>query len=139
MKKNLAMTGRDIFTGSKYTTTITEIEPLVFKRSDNGEYVIFKKNKTGEIYYLAQQEDSWHGTYEKLKWYESPSVQISVGGFCLIVFLAAVIFSIARMIYIIIKRKGNELNHLKKSLLGLSFGISFLNIFFHYCSIVCTR
>ncbi|HDK7158329.1 TPA: beta-lactamase family protein [Clostridium botulinum] len=129
-EKNLAMTGRDIFTGNKYTTTITEIEPLVFKRSDNGEYVIFKKNKTGEIYYLAQQEDSWHGTYEKLKWYESPSVQISVGGFCLIVFLAAVIFSIARMIYIIIKRKGSELNHLKKSLLGLSFGISFLNIFF---------
>ncbi len=124
------MTGRDIFTGSKYTTTITEIEPLVFKRSDNGEYVIFKKNKTGEIYYLAQQEDSWHGTYEKLKWYESPSVQISVGGFCLIVFLAAVIFSIARMIYIIIKRKGNELNHLKKSLLGLSFGISFFKHFF---------
>ncbi|MTK13799.1 MAG: serine hydrolase [Clostridiaceae bacterium] len=128
--KTLTLTGRDVFVGNRYTTTLTEVEPFVFKRSDNGEYVIFKKNKTGQIYYLAQQQDSWHGTYEKLKWYELSSVQVSTAAFCLIVFLAAVIFSIGRMIYIIIKRKGSELNHLKKSLLGLSFGISFLNIFF---------
>jgi CubicO group peptidase (beta-lactamase class C family) len=129
-KKTLVLTGKDVFIRKKYTTTITEVEPLVFKRDDTGEYVIFKKNKDGQIYYLAQQQDSWHGTYEKLKWYELSSVQISITVFCLIVFLAAVIFSIIRMIYIIIKRKGSELNHLKKGLLGISFAISFLNIFF---------
>ena len=129
-EKTLSLTGRDVFIGNKYTTTITEVEPLVFKRSDNEEYVVFKKNKTGKIYYLAQQQDSWHGTYEKLKWYELSSVQVSIAIFCLIVFLAAVIFSVARMLYIIIKRKGSELNYLKKSLLGISFAISFLNIFF---------
>ncbi len=129
-EKNLAMTGRDVFTGSKYTTTIAEVEPLVFKRADTGEYVVFKKDQSGKIYYLAQQQDSWHGTYEKLKCYELPVVQISIGAFCLIIFLISIIFSIGRTAYIIIKKKGKELNRLKKAVLGMSFGISFLNIFF---------
>lgn len=129
-EKTLSLTGRDVFIGNKYTTTITEIEPLVFRRSDNGEYVVFKKNKEGEVFYLAQQQDSWHGTYEKLKWYELSNVQISVTIFCLVVFLISIIFPIGRMAYIIIKRKGKELNYLKKALLPMSFGISFLNVFF---------
>lgn len=129
-KKTLSLIGRDVFVGNKYTTTLKEIEPLVFKRVDTHEYVIFKKNKNGQIYYLAQEPDSWHGTYEKLKWYELSSVQISIFVFCSIVFLASIIFSIGRAAYIMIKRKGNKLNKLEKSLFSMSFLVSFLNVFF---------
>jgi hypothetical protein len=128
--KTLTLTGKDVFVGNKYSTTITEVEALVFKRSDTGEYVVFKKNESGKICYLAQQQDSWHGTYEKLKCYELPVVQISITLFCLIVFLISIIFSTIRTAYIIIKKRGKELDNLKKSLLGMSFGISFLNISF---------
>lgn len=129
-KKTLSLTGKDVFGGKKYTTTLKEIEPLVFKRVDTGKYVVFKKNKSGQIYYLAQHQDSWHGTYEKLKWYELSTVQISIIVFCLIVFLASIIFSIGRSAYIMIKRKDNKLNKLEKYLLVMSFTISFLNVFF---------
>lgn len=128
--KDLTLTGKDVFVGNKYSTTLKEIEPLVFKRDDTGEYVVFKKDKNGQIYYLAQQQDSWHGTYEKLKWYELSSVQISIFAFCSIVFLASIIFSIVRAAYIVIKRKGNKLNKLEKSIFGMSFTVSFLNVFF---------
>ncbi len=129
-KNTLTLKGKDVFVGNEYSTTITEVEPLVFKRADTGEYVIFKKNEGGKIYYVAQQQDSWHGTYEKLKCYELPAVQISITAFCSIVFLISIIFSIGRVFYIIIKKKGKELDDFKKSLLGMSFGISFLDIFF---------
>ncbi|WP_217302747.1 serine hydrolase [Clostridium sp. 001] len=128
--KALTLTGKDVFVENKYSTTLKEIEPLVFKRADTGEYVVFKKNRNGQIYYLAQQQDSWHGTYEKLKWYEFSIVQISIFVFCSIVFLASIIFSIVRAAYIVIKRKGNKLNKLGKSLFGMSFLVSFLNVFF---------
>lgn len=129
-EKTLILKGKDVFVGNEYTTNITELEPLVFKRADNGEYVIFKKNEAGEIYYLAQQQDSWHGTYEKLNWYELPKVQIGIAIFCLVVFLVSVIYSIGRMIYITIKKKSSELNPLKKTNFGMAFVISLLNFTF---------
>lgn len=129
-EKTLTLKGRDVFVGNEYTTNITEVEPLVFKRTDNGEYVIFKKNEAGEIYYLAQQQDSWHGTYEKLNWYELPNVQIGITLFSLTVFLVSVIYSIGRMIYFIIKKKRSELNSLKKTNFCMAFLISLLNITF---------
>ncbi|OAA95096.1 serine hydrolase domain-containing protein [Clostridium coskatii] len=128
--KALTLTGKDVFVGNKYSTTLKEIEPLVFKRADTGEYVIFKKNKAGKIYYLAQQQDSWHGTYEKLNWYELSDVQIGVTLFSLIIFLIVVIFSIGRIIYNTIKKKNGETNPLKKTNFYMTFVISLLNITF---------
>ncbi|AKN30203.1 hypothetical protein Ccar_04940 [Clostridium carboxidivorans P7] len=129
-EKTLTLKGKDVFVGNEYTTNITEVEPLVFKRADNGEYVIFKKNEAGKVYYLAQQQDSWHGTYEKLNWYELPKVQIGVALFSLIVFLIVVIYSIGRIIYITIKKKNGELNPLKKTNFYMAFVISLLNVSF---------
>ncbi|WP_175412981.1 serine hydrolase domain-containing protein [Clostridium sp. AWRP] len=128
--KALTLTGKDVFVGNKYSTTLKEIEPLVFKRDDTGEYVVFKKDKNGQIYYLAQQQDSWHGTYEKLKWYELSIVQIGVTLFSLIIFLIVIIFSIGRIIYNTIKKKNGETNPLKKTNFYMTFVISLLNITF---------
>lgn len=129
-KNTLTLSGKGAFAENKFTTSITEVEPLVFKRADTGEYVVFKKNEAGKIYYLAQQEDSWHGTYEKLKWYELSSVQISIALFCIIVFLISVVFCIIRKAYILVRRNKSQLNHLQRSIFALSFVVSFLNIFF---------
>lgn len=129
-EKNLFITGMNEFTGEKFSANLVEIEPLVFKREDNGEYFIFKKNTEGRICYFAQEENSWHGTYEKLKWYESASIQIGVALFCVIVFLVTIVSSIIRFLYNIFKRKNNKLNHLQKSISGFSFIVSVLNISF---------
>lgn len=129
-EKTLILKGKDVFVGKEYTTNITEVEPLVFKRDDNGEYVIFKKNESGKIYYLVQQQDSWHGTYEKLNWYELSGMQIGVALFSLIVFSVSIIYSIGRVIYITIKKKNSELNPLKKTNFGIAFVISLLNVTF---------
>lgn len=125
---SLKMEGKDAFTGKEYKTSITPIEPLVFRREDTGKYVVFKKDSVGKIYYLAQDADSWHGTYERLKWYELSDIQIAICVVTLITFFAAILFYIGRFIYLVVKKKGNLFNSSKKLLLG--FIISFLNITF---------
>jgi len=65
---------------------LVEIEPLLFQMSD-GNYVAFKEDNRGRITHMFIGVDA----YEKLAWYETTTFQLSLLGFCVLVFLLSCI------------------------------------------------
>lgn len=70
---------------------LVEVEPLLFQMS-NGNYVAFKENDLGRITHMFIGADA----YEKLAWYETTAFQLSLFGFCVLVFLVSCIVWLSR-------------------------------------------
>lgn len=64
----------DPFTYKKSVTTAVQVSRLVFQKA-NGDYVVFKADSKGKIRLMAQTSNSWHGTYERISWYDTNSFQ----------------------------------------------------------------
>ncbi len=64
---------------------ITEVEPLLFQRSDDGGYVAFREDKRGRVTHMF---GSFFGpsVFEKLAWYETATFQAVLLGFFLVAF-----------------------------------------------------
>ncbi len=95
----LTLDETDPFTGKKSITTAKQISTLAFQKPD-GDYIVFKKNASGQAAYMAQTSDSWHGTYEKISWYETNQFQNT---FFLVIMLIALL-EIVLWILSLIKR-----------------------------------
>lgn len=67
----------DPFTMERSVLNAKPISSLTFRKTD-GDYIVFKKDNNGKIAYMAQTSDSWHGTYEKISWYDQNSFQIGL-------------------------------------------------------------
>lgn len=65
------------------------IEPLLFKRLDDEGYSAFGEDLNGNITYLFNPIGSKIGAFEKLPWYETVPFQLSLAGFCAVLFLSA--------------------------------------------------
>lgn len=106
-------------------TTLIQIEPMLFKRSDTETYVAFEK--VGDTM-LLHSGNGYHSTYEEISWYEKALPQIIFLSLFILAFLITLIFSIVQGL------KGKKINHskLEKQFLGLAGIISFINLSFPY-------
>lgn len=64
-----------------------EVEPLLFQRVDDEDYVAFREDEPGRVTYMFIGT----GAYEKLPWYETKSFQLSLLGFFVLIFLSTCI------------------------------------------------
>ena len=74
------------------TSRWVEVEPLLFQRVDGEGYMAFRQDENGRIthlFYLAGTEWAGLGKFERLRWYETFSFQLSLLGFSALVFLSA--------------------------------------------------
>lgn len=69
---------------SRTTNQLIEIEPLLFQFTD-ASYVAFKEDGQGRITHMFIGADA----FEKLAWYETNAFQLSLFGFCILVFLSS--------------------------------------------------
>lgn len=102
----LTLDETDPFTGKKSITTAKQISALAFQKPD-GDYVVFKMNASGQAAYMAQTSDSWHGTYERIFWYDTNQFQ---SYFFLVIILFAlleIILWIVSLIRRMVKRKNS--------------------------------
>lgn len=93
----------DPFTGKESITSAVQITKMVFRKS-NGEYIIFEQGKGSDIAYMAQTSNSWHGTYERINWYDENFFQIGLFIVCIIVFLLEIMLWIVFSVRCIIKK-----------------------------------
>lgn len=93
----------DPFTRKKTITIADQVSPMKFRKPD-GRYVVFKQDKGGNIKYLAQTSDSWHGTYERINWYDENSFQIGLFICCFLIFLFEVVLWMVFSIRELLKR-----------------------------------
>lgn len=91
--KTITINEEDPFTGRKTITTAIQVKPMVFKSSDGG-YFVFKLNNKGEVAYMAQTSNSWHGTYERIRWYDENSYQVGIFVVCCAIFLVELLLFI---------------------------------------------
>jgi CubicO group peptidase (beta-lactamase class C family) len=61
-----------------------QVEPLVFRRTDSLDYIVFRENERGDIAELHASG----GTYERIGWWEQAPFHLGVLGSCVIAFLA---------------------------------------------------
>jgi CubicO group peptidase (beta-lactamase class C family) len=57
-----------------------EVEPLVFRRVDSSEFMVFRENERGEV--------TGVGSYERIRWYEQTPFHMGILLLCVIAFLA---------------------------------------------------
>lgn len=65
------------------------VEPLLFQRADNDAYTAFAEDSKGNINYLYNPIRSRISAFRKLPWYETIPCQLSLAGFCAVLFLCA--------------------------------------------------
>jgi CubicO group peptidase (beta-lactamase class C family) len=67
------------------------VAPLLFKRMDTPTFTAFEENEAGEITFAYNPLFPKIGTYQRISWYEGIWVQFGLVGFCVVVFLSAMI------------------------------------------------
>jgi len=70
-------------------TKLVEVEPLLFYRFNDDDYVVFAENERDRITYMFHPLDLGPAGFEKLPWYETTYFQLPLVGFFLVVFLSA--------------------------------------------------
>ena len=72
------------------------VEPLLFQRAGDDAYTAFGEDSKGNINYLYNPIRSRISAFRKLPWYETIPVQLSLTGFCAVLFLSAGVTWLAR-------------------------------------------
>lgn len=72
-----------IFQSPELQARCVQVEPLLFKNMENGRYLSFRTNSSGDVTYMFTEIPTF--AFEKVRWYESNSLHmILLGGFILI-------------------------------------------------------
>ncbi|HEU5098693.1 MAG TPA: hypothetical protein VFU22_06730 [Roseiflexaceae bacterium] len=80
----------DVWGGFTSRSRWAEIAPELFQRVDQEHYAAFREDASGRVSHLLSGA-GYHGTYRKLPWYETSTVQLSIAAVCLLIFLVTLI------------------------------------------------
>ena len=128
-EKRILVSGKDDFTLQPYQKEAELIDGLKYQVKDEENYIVFKKNEKGEIGYMAETENSSHGIYEKIKWYEQARYQMPFFVGALGIYLIQLIGAFVNWI----RRKVKKANLKGSRESRLISSIAFLNVgFFVY-------
>ncbi|MBD1807518.1 beta-lactamase family protein [Microcoleus sp. FACHB-SPT15] len=79
----------DLFFPERFIKTqLIPVEPLLFQRTDDDAYTAFGEDTQGNINYLFNPVGSRICAFRKIAWYETIPFQLSLAGFCAVVFLS---------------------------------------------------
>lgn len=101
-----------------------EIEPLLFKNIEKGDTLAFKSDNQGNISYILTEGSSV--AYEKIHWYENPSLHKII----FILFLALFLVTSIAMIIINLRKKAAEESLFYKYSRWIITSINILNLVF---------
>lgn len=133
-EEHIVVRGKEDFTFVPYEKKAELIAGLTYKFIDSDEYIVFKKDEKGKIRYCAETENSSHGSYEKLKWYEQSRWQMPFFMIALVIYciqlIGALILAIRRRLQRIMKKEKSSSCSKESWIIN---GIAFLNVgFFVY-------
>jgi CubicO group peptidase (beta-lactamase class C family)/uncharacterized membrane protein len=97
-----------------------EVEPLVFRNADSGDYIVFRENRRGDITELH----AWGATYERIGWVEQTRFHMGVLVSCVIAFLA---YPLSRGLRAIRGRRAPEEGRVAR---GCALFVAFANLAF---------
>ena len=107
-EKRIVISGKDDFTFKPYEKNAIWVNELRYKLNDEETYFVFKQDEKGNINCMAETENSSHGIYEKLKWYEQARWQMPFFIGALLIYLLQLIGTFIFFIRGKIKRTGSK-------------------------------
>ncbi len=72
---------------------LVEVEPLLFYRSSDDDYVAFAIDESDRLTYMFHPLDLGPAAFERLHWDETTDFQMAVSGFFIVTFLSALVTS----------------------------------------------
>lgn len=115
----IEMSGQDDFTFKPYSKQAVYIGHQTYQIENEDIYIVFKQSEDGSIY-MAQSENSSHGIYEKIKWYEQAKWQVPFFSVALMIYIAHFLLSV--ILYATKKMKRNNINIVINSIALLYVG-----------------
>jgi len=79
------------FMGSGPTIKLIPVGPLLFQHANDESFTAFGEDERGRVRFVFNPLWPIIGAYERIHWYESIWIQLGLVGFCLVLFLSAVI------------------------------------------------
>lgn len=79
------------FVGNAPKIQLSPVEPLLFQRVNDDAFTAFEQDESGWIRFAFNPLWAKIGAYEHIRWYETSWVQLGILGFCVIVFLSAIV------------------------------------------------
>jgi len=79
------------FMGSGPKVKLIPVEPLLFQHDNDESFTAFGEDEKGRVRFAFNPLRPIIGAYERIHWYESTWVQLGLVGFCVVLFLSAVL------------------------------------------------
>jgi CubicO group peptidase (beta-lactamase class C family) len=110
---HLAASDNDILSVSSAVPLIrparyTEIEPLLFRSLDGGDYIFFREDEGGRITHMFGRIDEEPATFEKVAWYETDTFQLGLIVLLMVGFLSVLVWPVASLVGRLRRRQVND-------------------------------
>lgn len=100
----IIMKGINEFTGEAYEYEAEKLDETHYQVKDESRYIVFLTD--GEkVSGMAMTDDSWHGYYEKIKWYETGNVQVPLVGLAILMYLGCILVLFLKLVFGIVRKK----------------------------------
>ena len=92
----------------------------------SGFYIAFL-TEDEKVTGMAMTDDSWHGFYEKINWYENGTIHMIFVGMAIVMYLVCILGLVLRFVFRIVKKKKTKAEPWKMKRYFLQGCISFMN------------
>lgn len=122
----IIMKGINEFTGEAYEYEAEKLDETHYQVKDESRYIVFLTD--GEkVSGMAMTDDSWHGYYEKIKWYETGNVQVPLVGLAILMYLGCILVLFLKLVFGIVRKKTALVGPWDRKRYFLQGWISFMN------------
>lgn len=135
-KDTIKLKGVDEFTGESYEYEARKLDATHYQINEDSRYVVFLTEKE-EVVGMAMSDDSWHGYYEKIKWYETGMVQVPLVVLAILMYLGCMLGLIVKFVLCFIRKGHKPVGPWNKKRYLVQGWISFMNAGFLIYSLYC--
>ena len=123
---DIIMKGINEFTGKAYEYKAEKLDETHYRIKDENRYIAFL-TEDEKVTGMAMTDDSWHGFYEKINWYENGTIHMIFVGMAIVMYLVCILGLVLRFVFRIVKKKKTKAEPWKMKRYFLQGWISFMN------------
>lgn len=99
----IRLKGVNEFTGESYEYEARKLDATHYQIGDESRYIVFL-TEDDKVVGMAMTDDSWHGYYEKIQWYETGAVQVPLVVLAIIIYLICILSLTIKLLLHFVRR-----------------------------------
>lgn len=122
----ITLKGINEFTGASYEYEARKLDETHYQIGNESRYIVFLTEEENVVG-MAMTDDSWHGYYEKIKWYETGTVQVPFVVLAIFVYLGCILGLVLKLLLHFARRGRKPIEQWDKKRYLVQGWISFMN------------